>query len=322
MGRTMLQTFMHLNKTLTNPHKIILLSRSPNQDLTAQGIDVRPVDYKNHSALVRALSNVDTLLSVIGGSADAIRDAQMALIRAAEETGVRRFAPSEYAGNGYEGVELYASKIPVWEAAKKSKMECTRFNCGLFMSALATGTPKGLTEVGIRENRVDGEAEALAGLRPWKYVVDFVAGTADFPGDGDAPIVLTEMRDVAGFVFRALDLEVWPKESGMRGVVSSFREIVEVAERVQGRNWLTRSTSIHELEAGTKSEDFGAKFYNQTLLASTKGWMLVSDELNQAFPDFKPTTCEAFIEKWWGGVELGEAEWVESTQVDPTQRSG
>ncbi|KAF2168190.1 hypothetical protein M409DRAFT_21634 [Zasmidium cellare ATCC 36951] len=305
-GLTILRTFLHLNK---GEHKIVLLSRSPQPALSARGIDVRPVDYTSHAQLVQALQGVHTLLSVIGGSLQGLLDSQLALIDAAKEAGIKRFAPSEYAGNGYEGVDLYQPKAVVWEATQKSGLEYTRFGCGLFMSVLATGTPKGRTEVGEREGVATGEEEALAGLRPWNFVVNVKAGTADFAGDGSAPTVLTEMRDVARFVWEALSLEKWEPDMGMRGDVKSFRELVQILEKVQGRKFLSQDNSFEKLEE--EAEDPSKRFYNQARMALEKGWGMVGDDLNRAFPNVKPTTCEEFIEKWWGGVQLGEAKWEE-----------
>ena len=306
-GRTMLMTFIHSNN---NKHKLVLLSRSDQPEFAAQGVDVRPVDYSNHGQLVEALQGVHTVLSLIGGGPQAMRDAQLALIPACQEAGVKRFAPSEYAGNSYEGVDLYAGKAEVWEATRKSGLEYTRFSCGLFMSIMATGTPKSMSDIGKREGRKSGEDEALAGLRPWNYVINMKAGTADYSGDGTTPMVLTEMRDVALFTFRALDLEKWPEELGMRGDSKSFKDIVEICEKVQGRKWLTKNNSVEELEA--QIDDPGKTFYNQTRVAILKEWFRVGDELNQAFPDIKPTTCQVFAEKWWSGVQLGEPTWGEN----------
>lgn len=303
----MLMTFIHQNKS--NKHNIVLLSRSEQPEFSAQGVDVRPVDYNNHKQLVLALEDVHTVLSVIGGSPEAIKDAQLATLAAAKEAGVKRFAPSEYAGNTNDGVDLYAGKKEVWEAVRKSGLEYTSFSCGLFMSVLATGTPKPLTDVGKRENKETGEEEALAGLRPWNYVINMKAGTADYPGDGSAPMCWTDMRDIALFVFRALDLETWPETLGMRGDVKSFKEVVNIAERVQGRKFLTRTNSVEEMKS--HMENPGKKFYNQTRLAFWNGMGLIGDELNRDFPDVKPMKCEEFIEKWWSGVQLDEPSWQE-----------
>jgi len=303
----MLRTFLHLN----SKHDIILLSRNPQPSLAAKGVDVRPVDYTNHAQLVATLHDVHTLLSVIGGSPSALRDAQLALIEAAKEAGVKRFAPSEYAGVGYEGIDLYQPKAEVWAVVQGSGLEFTRFECGLFMSILATGTPKDLTEVGEREGAKSGEEEALAGLRPWNYVINMRAGTVDLAGDGSARIAWTEMRDVAAFVYCAIDLPTWPAELGMRGDVKSFRELVAIVEKVQKRNFMVKEGDLEALKLKAKSGEPGKRFYNQTRVALAKGWGLVPDDLNEAFPDVQPTTCEEFVEKWWSGVELGEASWGE-----------
>ncbi len=163
-GRTVLLNFLDYNKD--GKHNLILLSRNAQPDLSARGIDVRPVDYANHQQLVSALEGVHTVLSVIGGGPEAMESAQLALIPACKEAGVTRFAPSEYAGRTNEGVDLYAGKEVVWKAVQTSGLEYTRFACGLFMSIMATGTPKPMTVVGEREGLKSGEEEALAGLRP------------------------------------------------------------------------------------------------------------------------------------------------------------
>ena len=305
-GRTMLMTFIRHNN---NKHKLVLISRSEQPEFAAQGVDVRPVDYSNHEQLVQAFQGVHTVLSVIGGNPQALRDAQLAIIPACKEAGVKRFAPSEYAGIGYKGIDLYAGKAEVWESTQKSGMEYTRFSCGLFTNVLATGTPKPMTEIGKQEGRQSGEEEALAGLRPWNYVINVKGGTADYPGDGTAHLCLTDTRDVALFVFRALGIEKWPEDLGMRGDVKSFKDMVQILQKVQGRKFLTNHNSLEELAA--RVDDPGKQFYNQTRLAFAKGYGMVGDDLNKAFPDVKPITCEQFAEKWWSGVKLGEPKWTE-----------
>lgn len=309
-GLTLLRTFIHLNSTSPKKkHTLILLSRTPQPQFTAQGIQVRPVSYASHTDLVSALRDVHTLLSLIGSGG--ILDSQLALIAAAREAGVKRFAPSEFAGHGYEGVDLYAPKAAVWEATRKSGMEYTRFECGLFMSVLATGTPKPPTEVGEREGCKTGEEEALSGLRPWNFVLNIRAGTADLAGDGNDEMVLTDMRDIAKFVWRALDLESWPEFLGMRGDVVTFRELIAVLERVSGRKYLVRENGLESLLEEGKADPSKA-FYNQARVQLARGWGMVGDDLNRAFPDIETVTCEQFIEKWWGGVELPEPAWEES----------
>lgn len=259
-GRTMLLTFVRLN---SDKYKLVLLSRSEQPDISARGVDVRPVDYANHQQLVQALADVHTVLSVIGGDGDAMKTAQLALIAACEEAGVKRFAPSEYAGRDNDGLSLYSGKNAVVQRLRQSKLEWTRFQCGIFMSVLATGTPKPLTEVGKQEGLQTGEEEALAGLRPWNFVLNMKAGTADFPGDGTDPVVFTDIRDIARFVYRALEMESWPEVLGMRGDVKSFKELVGLSEKVQGRQWLTRDNAREVLAEQMKQP--GKEFYSKSI---------------------------------------------------------
>lgn len=293
------------------PHKIILLSRTAQPEWSAKGIVVRPVDYECRTSLVAALTGVHTVLSMIGASPEAMRDSQLALVAAAKEAGVKRFAPSEYAGTGggYESIDLYGGKGEVWDAVRASGMECTRFACGVFMSIFATGTPKPVTEVGRAEGAKSGEEEALAGLRPWSFVVNMRNGTVDLPGDGSTRFVVTDTRDVARFVVAALELEVWPEELGMRGSILSWNEAVAIVQRVQRRKFLVKENSVAELEVGCEVPE--KRFYNQVRLALVKGWGVVGDDLNRAFSDIRPMTAEEFVEKWWSNVEVGEPSWGE-----------
>jgi hypothetical protein len=306
LGLTILR---HLVSSPTNTHQIVLLSRSQQPTWTARGVLVREVDYDSHESLTAALAGVHTVLSLIGGSAAALRDGQLALVAAAKEAGVKRFAPSEFSlrGGGYD-LDLYAGKKAVWDAVVASGMEFTRFSCGIFMGFLGTGTPKGVSADGEREGAQSGEEEALGGLRAWDFVVNVRNGTADFPGDGTGAVTFTDTRDVARFVEGALGMEVWEEEMGMRGDLMDWRTLVGVLERVQGRGFLVRENEVREMERVAREVE-GKRFYNQVRIALVNGDGVVGDELNRAFPEVRPVGVEEFLRKWWEGVELGEARW-------------
>ena len=313
LGLTVLR---HLTSSQSNDknnhiHTFVILSRSPQPAWTDRGITVREVDYASPSSLVQALQGVHTVLSFIGGSASALRNSQLALVAAAQEAGVRRFAPSEFAlrGGGY-GLDLYAGKREVWDAVVTSGMEYTRFSCGIFMGLLATGTPKGVTRAGAEEGAGSGEEEALAGLRPWNFVVNVKAGTGDLPGDGRGKVVFTDTRDVARFVERALGMESWPEELGMRGDLMDWREVVGVLEEIQERDFLVRENSVRDMERVARDVE-GKRFYNQVRVALVNGEGVVGDQLNQAFPDVVPVDVKTFARKWWDDVRVDEPRWKE-----------
>lgn len=76
-------------------NKVVVLSRSSQPELAAKGVHMITVDYDNHLSLVSALRGVHTLLSFLFVY-EHLYTLQLKLIRAAEEAGVKRFAPSEW----------------------------------------------------------------------------------------------------------------------------------------------------------------------------------------------------------------------------------
>ena len=289
LGSTILSAILDTRK-----HEVVVLSRNPNPALSAKGLQVRPVSYTDHSSLTAALQGIHTVLSLIAGiDRDAMRGSQLAIIAAAKEAGVKRFAPSEFAIRDYRDWDFYAGKIPVWEATKASGMECAQFTCGIFMNYLGTGTPK----EGI---------DALGGLRPLNFVIDTKAGTADLPGDGNAKLTFTRLQDVGRFVAAALDLDKWEEEMGMVGSTMSYREVVSAIEKVTKRKMLVKENSEEMLKEIIK-EDAKTRFFNQVRLSIAQGKVEVQPKLNKLAPDIQPWTVEEFLEECWGGMELEEA---------------
>ncbi|KAF2148478.1 NAD-P-binding protein [Myriangium duriaei CBS 260.36] len=305
-GRVFVRVFLN---TPHNKHELVVLSRNPNAELTNRGVDVRPVDYHSHDSLVKGLEGVHTVLSFVGaGALNDFERIQTNILDAAKEVGAKRFAPSELAAVSDEGIDLYAGKSAFWEVVRKSGLEYTKFCPGIFMNLFGTGTTKPPTP---GSELATGEEEALGGLRPWNFIINMTAGTADMAGDGSAKMCLTETSDIARFIIAALDLKTWPEISGMRGDVKSLQELVNIAEKVQGRRFLIKENSPAAMRefANTMPEK---RFYNQVRIKLTEGWGMVPDTLNKEFPEIKPVTAEEYVEKWWRGVDgLGEPAWVE-----------
>ena len=174
-------------------------------------------------------------------------------------------------------------------------MEYTQFTCGIFMNTLGTGTQK-------------GETEALGGLRPWTFVINMKAGTADLPGDGSNKLTFTRTQDVGKFVAAALDLERWEEEMGMVGSTMSYNEVISAIEMVTKRKMLVKYNTEEELEKMIR-EDERARFYNQVRLSIVQGEASVEPTLNKLAPDVKPWSVEDYLERYWSVVELEEAAW-------------
>lgn len=108
----------------------------------------------------------------------------------------------------------------------------------------------------------------------------------------------------------ALDLERWEEELGMVGSTMSYNEVVGAIEKVTKRKMLVKHNTEEELEEMIR-EDERARLYNQVRLSIAQGEAPpVEPTLNKLAPDVKPWSVEKYLERYWGGVELGEAAWA------------
>ena len=205
----------------TGKHTVVVLSRSASDSqLEAIGVKVIQVDYENHKSLVTALRGVHTVLStLVSLDQQELGASQIALLNAAVEAGVKRFAPSEYAIVAVENdpMILYRAKYLVAEAIAKSGLEYTQFQNGVFMNYFVSGT------------------KGLGYLLPFKFVVDVENYTAILPGLGEDKVAFTEAKDVGRFVAASLDLPRWPKQLNMVGEKLTYNEVVAIAEKVRGK---------------------------------------------------------------------------------------
>jgi nucleoside-diphosphate-sugar epimerase len=192
------------------------------------------VDYSNSTDLKFKLAGVDTVISTVNG------DAQLALIDAAAAAHVRRFVPSEFAGppslrpqndlldNGRRAAIL---RLHQHEA---TGMRFTVFTCGVLYERFAPGGMVA-SQIGLLSN-IGREGD---------YLIDFRRRRAQIPyhnaAGQPATICMTSAADVARFVVAALDLPAWPREFRMRGERMTVRDLVAVAESVQGERSLIPS---------------------------------------------------------------------------------
>ncbi|KAG9081106.1 hypothetical protein FRC07_014641 [Ceratobasidium sp. 392] len=74
--------------------RILVRGSSNLEDFEKRGTSMRTISYDDQSSIVKALAGVDVLVSAVAGSA--LESAQVALIQAAKEAGVKLFVPSEF----------------------------------------------------------------------------------------------------------------------------------------------------------------------------------------------------------------------------------
>lgn len=145
-------------------------------------------------------------------------------------------------------------------------------------------------------------------------VLDMEHNAAAIPGDGNAPVTFTYTLDVARFVVAALDLKKWPRELRVVGDEITFNEFVAMAEEIKGVRFTVTyddvekllTSKVSELPGHAASYDKYPKERLQWFLAIFEMWMatgkgFVSKEktLNDLFPEIKPLTVRAMLEKYW-----------------------
>lgn len=183
-------------------------------------------DETHRQELAFKLAGVSVVLSVINGPA------QIALIDAAAQAGVRRFAPAEFEGP--------AALRPQQDALDRGKraalerlqyyqtrgMQYTSFVCGILYERFAPGGMYA-SRIGLRSG-IGAEGDYLMNITQKKAQIPF--GT-----NGQAAIVsLTSAEDVGKFVAGAISLPQWPPELRMRGDRMNVSSLVQVAEMVRG----------------------------------------------------------------------------------------
>ena len=181
------------------------------------------VDYANHTSLTFSLEGVDLVISTITGPS------QLALIDAAKEADVRRFAPAEFGGS-----VLHRPPIDPLDRGHSAAIARLQFlqlpytvlSCGILYERFGPGGTA-LANIG-HSSGGNGEGEFLMNVRTMKARIPH-----DIFGQA-ATICLTSAEDVGKFVVAALEIPEWPTELRMCGERISVSELVQVAEDMRG----------------------------------------------------------------------------------------
>ena len=256
-------------------------------ELTAKGVEVVKVDYSDHRSLVQHLQGVHTVIVTLIALDDSCITSQVNLLNASLEAKVKRFAPSEWAGQHENDtlVSLYRHlKFPVREKVKASGIEFTIFINGLFMDYFVS------------------PQRASQSLPPHTLAVDFNKCEAAIVGTGDEPFSITLADDVGKFVAAALDLDRWDEKMGMVGSQTTWNELVKLGEEVRGKKFNVKRTTVEETlkQRDPKPAHVMANFMSEVYAAFVKGEFVYEPVLNKRCPQVKPTTIREFITQWWG----------------------
>ncbi|GJN82346.1 hypothetical protein PLIIFM63780_005886 [Purpureocillium lilacinum] len=194
-------------------------------------------DYSSEEALAEQLAkhNVNVIICAFSLHYDSAADAQVRLIRAADQTAcVRRFLPSEFNVDYDLGDDVLPYPDKKLHLAARRALEATTtleyayVYPGMFMDYF--GLP-----------RVESH------LRELCFFIDPIGGQAGLPGDGEARMSMTFTTDVARYVALALELPSWPRVLTTAASTISLNELVRLAEVNLGRKLNVRYQPVERL---------------------------------------------------------------------------
>ncbi|KAL8994720.1 MAG: hypothetical protein Q9169_005384 [Polycauliona sp. 2 TL-2023] len=278
-------------------HQIIILSRAPKPQLSARGWQVVVVNYDqaHRQELTFKLAGVSVVVSVISGPA------QIALIDAAAQAGVRRFAPAEFEGP--------AALRPPSDALDRGKraalerlgyyqtrgMQYTSFVCGILYERFAPGGMYA-SRIGLRSG-IGAEGDYLINITQRKAQIPF--GTNGQP----AVLSLTSAEDVGKFVAAAISLPQWPPELRMRGDRMNVTSLVQIVQTVRGvgfeKTQYNSQTMQSAFQLAQSSQNMQQQLRVISMMATASGrFDFAAPNLN-ALVDVTPTRFQAWLQEAW-----------------------
>ncbi|KAI4223740.1 MAG: hypothetical protein LQ349_007369 [Xanthoria aureola] len=283
--------------TTNTYHQIIILSRAPKPQLSARGWQVVVVNYddSHRQELAFKLAGVSVVLSVISGPA------QIALIDAAAQAGVRRFAPAEFEGP--------AALRPQQDALDRGKraalerlqyyqtrgMQYTSFVCGILYERFAPGGMYA-SRIGLRSG-IGAEGDYLVNISQRKAQIPY--GTNGQP----AIVSLTSAEDVGKFVAAAISLPQWPPELRMSGDRMQVSRLVQIVEMVRGAGFekahYNSQSMWSALQLAQSAQNIQQQLRVITLMATASGrFDFASPNLNSLVA-VTPTRFQAWLQEAW-----------------------
>ncbi|KAG4267459.1 hypothetical protein FPRO04_12841 [Fusarium proliferatum] len=285
-------------------YEVVIFSRSAQAEDLPKGVAWTQVDYDNKSALIDAMNDIDTVLSFLAmfDQKEAL-DLHKKLINAAIATGVRRFAPSEWAAASNSGIAHYQYKDDVRKYLEETnsnqhKIEYCLFQPGIFTDYV--GYPR------AQPKHFD----------TFSMFVDFQNRRAIIPEDSDAPVTFTSLRDMCRLVAHALEYNgVWLTVGGMQGTAFTVYKLISLGEKLRGpfkaekisnedletRNVTTSWYPVieHQAVPDEMREQMSKGILLEYMASIKRGVWTVSDEWNKLLTDFEFTSAETYLKDVW-----------------------
>lgn len=232
--------------------------------------------------LARTLEDVDVVISAVQGGEDVVTHGQVNLIRAAENAGVPRMIPSDFAVDLFRldhGDNVFLDhRRKADEAFEGSSVKPTSILNGAFIEVMTA---------------------------PFIEMVDWNNGTFSYWGDGDQPCDFSTVIDTAEYTAAAaLDPAVAGRPVRVAGDVLTMKEFHAALERGSGRQLeLRRLGGVDDLWAEIQRRKAAAQSPVE-YVALQYLWAMVSgkaklDPLDNAhYGDIRPTGVEEFARRF------------------------
>ena len=197
--------------------------------LTAQGVQIVPVELTDQAALTRALAGAACVVSALQGLREVIVNGQTQLLNAAVAAGVPRFIPSDFAVDYTELMpgdnRNFDLRREFHHLIDEAPIRATSIFNGSFDGIFAYGTP----------------------------LFDYQKKSVGYWGDPDWKIDFATMDDAAAFTAAAALDEAAPRALHIASFQLSPRELAAAAQKVTGQDFtLLPMGSVQDLTAQTR----------------------------------------------------------------------
>jgi NAD(P)-dependent dehydrogenase (short-subunit alcohol dehydrogenase family) len=223
-----------LEQLLAASLKVTVLARvgSANKVLAltnSNSVRVREVDYSSHSSVVSALDTVDIVISTLGFAN--LYEIQRSLIDASIEAGVSRFIPSEF---GNDSANPLVRKLPVF---------ADKINTQEYLKSIVAENPEFSYTFVYNNSFLDWQLQI-------GFMVNLKDHTATLYDGGDVLYSATRLSTIGrALAAIAKNLDVTKnRHIYIHDIAITQNQIIEIAKRVDGKEWITTAASTAEIE--------------------------------------------------------------------------
>ncbi|MCX5745816.1 MAG: NmrA family NAD(P)-binding protein [Proteobacteria bacterium] len=228
MGSKIVHELLALGATVRVTHRA-----SSNADqvarLAAAGAELVIADLADEPSLARACKGIDVVVSSVQGLRETIVDGQLRLLRAAEEGGVARMLPSDYALDFFKTQEGGNRNLDLRRefnhALDASRVRGTSLLCGAFMDLVAMGAIGPDVKTGVY--RVWGDLDQPYDLTCTDDVARYIAAVALDAGAGRVVRVAGDTRSPRELAAICEELRGVPSKIEHAGSVEDLTHLID-----------------------------------------------------------------------------------------------